>query len=273
MPGKIKWRNKDFAKLKRVVKNFNAKITRILNKNPYASGYLPDKISYKELKVSIEYRSDFNNIINSLKRFSAKGAEKMVHGINRPVTKWERKEVAIKKGVLNRIRAVERKKLNPSPLTGTMGIINEMQLRPKSYPTGKTADWDVFRAQVFKLTSQKYRAEKSEKYLQNWKKAANNNLGRYATIVNILAERMGGKDLNDAYVRNDDLQIDYHYTEMDQAIKAGKIIEAFADEGIELTDDEKKRYAKELEEMEVSEVANRKMIEEYMEEYYIPDDF
>ena len=67
----IKWRDSDEAELKRVVKNFNAKIQRLSKKNPDIKSILPEKEDWKEIKSRVSTRSDLIKEINMLKRFSS----------------------------------------------------------------------------------------------------------------------------------------------------------------------------------------------------------
>lgn len=271
---KIKWRRQDYDVLKKAVKNFNAKIDRILKKNPYAEGYLPKKVSYKQLKADIQYRNDFNKLVSSLKRFSRKGAEEMITFLNKPMTKWERREGAIAKGNLNRRRAMQKKLLNPSAEKGTLGTNEEMNLRPKKYPTGKTADWDAFIEQLHYLGSTKYEAERAERYLQNYFKAVDNNMGMFADIIKILASRMGGIQLFNIYADEPDLQIDFVYPQgMTQGAQAQRIINAFAKHGVNLTREERTVHATALTDAEYGSDSYEEEMEIYKELYGIPDDW
>ena len=107
----IRWQRRDEQELKRVVKNFNAKLSRIIKKNPAIAEYLPPRVSYKELRENITNRKEFNRELNSLKRFSQKGSEEIVTAKNTglKVTKWEKKEVGIQVAIINRERSRKRK--------------------------------------------------------------------------------------------------------------------------------------------------------------------
>lgn len=70
---KIRWRKSDEEELKRVVKNFNAKISRLEKKDPKNKNALPQRITQKELKDMIVTRQDYNREIKSLKRFTKRG--------------------------------------------------------------------------------------------------------------------------------------------------------------------------------------------------------
>lgn len=76
MPRKsnIKWRDNDLAELRRVVKNYNAKLARQRTKlieadERYQASQLPRKASVKELRQSIETRKDFNSELREMQNF------------------------------------------------------------------------------------------------------------------------------------------------------------------------------------------------------------
>lgn len=270
---KIKWRDKDKELLKKTVKNFNAKINRLLKKNPYAESYLPEKVSYSKLKQDLQYRKDFNKMIKSLQRFSRKGAEELTSFIDTPMTRWEKREAAISKGNLNRMRTAKRKKLEPTPEKGNMSSIEEMGLGYKQYPSGKYANWKKFVDQLHYLGSTKYEATRAQRYLENYCKAADNNLYEYADIVKILAKRMGGIPLYYAYADNEFLQIDYEYPQgVSVAHQAQRIIDAFSDYGIELTSSEKNQYKDLLTRAEYASATHNLEMSDYNRKFGIPDD-
>ena len=92
----IRWRSADEAELKRVVKNFNAKLTRLAKKDPQNKNALPERVSAAQMKNMIETRQDFNRELNALRRFSERGAEELVvvpgNDYNLKITKWQKKE-------------------------------------------------------------------------------------------------------------------------------------------------------------------------------------
>lgn len=88
----IKWRKQDYLSLGRAVSNFNKKINELQKEEKKL--YLPETVSYKDIKSNIYTRNEFNRIMNSLKRFSKKGAENPV--LTRDynvITKWEQQEL------------------------------------------------------------------------------------------------------------------------------------------------------------------------------------
>lgn len=102
----IRWTKEDKQNLRRAVNNFNNKIRRL---EKLGVENLPEKVSYRELvglkkleenEISKEIysRRELNNIINSLQRFSRRGAEEMttLDG-GQQLTKWARNELRINK--------------------------------------------------------------------------------------------------------------------------------------------------------------------------------
>lgn len=120
---KIRWTKSDNNELARVVRNYNAKLER-LAKNPSRLrneiteksrvadttliNALPEKTSVREMKSLINTRQDLKRELNTLKRFLEKGAEELVNTpdtkYNVFVTKFQRKEMSIRAGVVNRRR-------------------------------------------------------------------------------------------------------------------------------------------------------------------------
>lgn len=110
----IRWSAADEAELKRVVKNFNAKLTRLANKDPQNKNALPERVSAAQLRDLIETRQDLNRELNALRRFSERGAEELVevpdNDYNLKITKWQKKEMTRREVIVNqkRKRQLER---------------------------------------------------------------------------------------------------------------------------------------------------------------------
>lgn len=94
----IKWNATDEQRLKIAVREFNDKIKQ-LAKNPNKKNYLPDSVSYKELREGIKSRSELNRKLNSLGRFMKKGASKIEVVNGTGITAWELHEARIEKSI------------------------------------------------------------------------------------------------------------------------------------------------------------------------------
>lgn len=100
----IKWKRGDLIKLGQAVSNFNKKINKLETEENKL--YLPDTLSFKELKETIQTRQELNRQINSLKRFmNEDSTTKIILDSGAEITKWEYGE--LKK---ERKRAISRLK-------------------------------------------------------------------------------------------------------------------------------------------------------------------
>lgn len=72
----IRWRQGDFIKLGRAVAEFNKTIKKLESENKKL--YLPEQISYSNLKEKIVTRQGFNEAINDLKAINKESSQKIV---------------------------------------------------------------------------------------------------------------------------------------------------------------------------------------------------
>ena len=192
----IRWRKKDEKLLRSTVRNYNAKINRILKKEPSAREYLPEKVSVDEIKEMIDNRADFNRNINRLKRFSRRGAEKPIlfeRGLK--VTEYEYKEAKILQRVSNRKRKKVAKKVSESyvsdtgrkPIIGTS--LEEMNEAPVKYDFKRKTQKTFRKAfqNLLKETKSSYESERVRKYKEDYLNNIRKHLG-YGTIANLLYE-------------------------------------------------------------------------------------
>lgn len=106
----IKWKRTDYLKLGKAVADFNKKINRLQAEE--TKNYLPETMTYSEVKENITTRSELNRILNSLKRFSRKGAEELyTTKAGEEITRWERQELGIQSRTAQRRLRQELKQL------------------------------------------------------------------------------------------------------------------------------------------------------------------
>lgn len=143
---RIKWRNSDTQELTRAVKNFNAKVNRLLKKDPQLKNVLPQTVKVAELKDLINTRQDLKREINALRRFSKRGAEQVVDApgtdYNIRITKWQRTEMNRRIGIINKKRNKRLEEIESTEMTSRgeplgytrgqlgMGPIELAELRP-----------------------------------------------------------------------------------------------------------------------------------------------
>lgn len=156
---KIRWRESDEQELRRVVKNFNAKITRLAKNNPQIENVLPDKIKVAQLRELISTRQDLNRELNALKRFSKRGAEQIVNvpdtDYNLKITKWQKTEMNRRIGIINRKRKKRLEDIQNTEMTSRgeplgytrgqlgMGRVTENALKPMNAFTRKMNQADL----------------------------------------------------------------------------------------------------------------------------------
>lgn len=107
----IRWKQSDNDDLKKAVKNFNAKISRLEKKyaeDPGKRYALPERVTVAEMRELIDTRQDLKRELNALRRFSTRGAEELTdipdNKYNLQITKWQKNEMSRRAGVINRKR-------------------------------------------------------------------------------------------------------------------------------------------------------------------------
>ena len=113
----IRWSKADEAELKRVVKNFNAKLTRLAKKDPQNKNALPERVSAAQLRNMIETRDDLNRELNALQRFT--DPKRKLHVLvdvpgndyNLKITKWQKIEMNRRQAIVNQKRKRELERL------------------------------------------------------------------------------------------------------------------------------------------------------------------
>lgn len=178
----IKWRGIDEESLKRQLKNFNAKISRVEKAHPEMKPFLPDRKYYKEIKANIETRNEFNKTLRSLKRFGRKGAEMPVQGeLGLKLTKWEVKEKTYQVAAINRKRAAERKRiqetdvrLHGKKIGQKRGMMEDEMLdglAPKKFDINKIRagrEWEMFNKTLERQAADTYDYKKSQQWQENF---------------------------------------------------------------------------------------------------------
>lgn len=113
----IRWKRGDYIRLGRAVSDFNRKINKLQTEENKL--YLPDTISYQNLKENITTRQELNRMVNSLRRFQREDATELyTTQAGEQITKWERRELGIQTGIAKRRLNKELSKLNEPMETG-----------------------------------------------------------------------------------------------------------------------------------------------------------
>ena len=167
----IKWREQDEKELRRVVRNFNAKLQRLVKKNPENKNILPQfynedaeqfesRLTVDMLRDLIQTRADYNREINMLKRFTKRGAERVVSAPDNTygsrTTLWQKQEMGRLAGIVNRRRQERLDKLNLVEMMNSqgalgytvgqmfgMGLASKNQLKPTKAFTPSQSQTDI----------------------------------------------------------------------------------------------------------------------------------
>lgn len=205
----IRWSEKDELKLKRAVRNFNAKLSYNIRKHPERASYLPNRLSVKELRKEFKagQRDDFVKKITSIMRFSNRGYEMpYTTKSNVQMSLWEKKEIDNKFREINRERkrTAKMKRMEFVPLTH-----NIEEISPKNFEQYKSAIfWD--------------KAKKKVLWRENYLKAVGNVFGK-GDFYNFIA-KTDADTLIDALQRNSEIMdITFLYEPREQSDKQKRI--------------------------------------------------
>jgi hypothetical protein len=189
----IRWTESDKQELRRTVKNFNAKISRLEKKDPQNKNALPEKMTVKALEELIDTRQDLKRELNSLQRFTKRGAEEIIavpeNDYNLKITKWQKEEMTRRTAVINQkrqrrldaLKEVEMKSggENLGYTVGQfgMGKAEEISLRPmKPFSTKmNTADLKKKFKHILKESQSNYFNRKDELLRENYIKGLKQN--------------------------------------------------------------------------------------------------
>lgn len=190
---RINWRESDDQELKRVVRNYNAKISRLAKKNPQIKNVLPERVSVAQLKELINTRQDLKRELNALKRFSKRGAEEIVivpgTDYNLKITKWQKTEMNRRVGIINRRRKKRLEDLSNIEMTSRgeplgykksdigMGKASEISLNPMNAFTRRMNQSDLKWKwkNIMKESQSDYFTQKDFRLRDNYVKALSQN--------------------------------------------------------------------------------------------------
>lgn len=169
----IKWRSQDEREARRVIRNFNDKLRREIAKNPRNKSALPQffnqetgefesRITFKNFKNMIDTRADYNRELNALRRFSRRGAERIVNlpgNYNEArTTRWQLQELSRRTSIINQKRQAKLEKKQAIEMVDTlgktgytygealrMGLIQDNVLRPTTAYTEGMQQGDIKR--------------------------------------------------------------------------------------------------------------------------------
>ena len=214
----IKWRIQDERELAQVARDFNRKLSRLIDANPnnvniYPQFYNPatqqleSEVSISNLKELITTRADYNRYVNMLKRFLKDGAETIVdapgNDYGTKTTKWHIQEMNRLKGNVNRkkeARLEEFKDIEMASSEGSlgyslgdrfgMGLASRNQLSPTRAftPSQSQADINFKLSSLIKQSKTTYYSDKAQILKNNYVRELERNFNRkdVAKVIDVI---------------------------------------------------------------------------------------
>lgn len=227
----IRWTESDNAELRKTVKNFNAKISRLERKYPEIKNVLPERVSVEQMKELIDTRKDLKRELNALKRFTdrnnviRKNTDNTFTGVktvpgskyNLKATEWQIKEMNRQIGYINRVRKQQANKMLNVEMKSRgeklgytkgaigMGTIDENALKPMKafFPSMSRKDFNM-----------RFKAIRQERQIGYWMKKqlqlsqnvingilANYNSPEYKEDVDRIISAIENMSFNEFYER------------------------------------------------------------------------
>ena len=210
----IRWNDNDLNEIKRVARNFNAKVRRLEKKYEGMNVLLPDRVSANYIQELVETRGDLNRELKSLQRFTQRGSENLVNlpnsYNNRKITEWQKTDMQRRANKINRIRKqrkadLEARELNRGkhrPLNYTrgesvgMGSVDVNMLRPTNpFPKHMSKMGATLKMDHLRRESQNTYWRQRDTLLRD-------------NFVNTLKENFNGVDISDITKYIEDMDID-----------------------------------------------------------------
>lgn len=216
----IKWSDKDERELSRLVKNFNAKVKRLEDKEPLLKDERPKRISKKELKEQIATRQDFNRVVKSHQRFMERGSEavRITKG-GAATTQWQYKEAAIMQRAVTAARRKKRENIKSWQRQESETLFD----KPKVDAVKGIGFMDYVKSLEREVAS-RYDDIKKQMLLENYITGAKKELGPYAAGIEAHVRQMSIDTFVDLVLTSPFLTIDFLYTISDPQERAYDIL-------------------------------------------------
>ena len=241
-PNRINWKDADEERLKNAVSAFNKKRTKLISKNPDLVDVLPDRLSKADYKKKIHNRADFNKFVNSAERFLKPGSEKIIENdVGLKITKYERKEIGIKLGIINRRRASQMERygnmdvVNQGVPTGMkrkeMGSMRMVALKPKkvNFNTLTKQNHKSFMESLNKQAMTNYVTKSDAQWKKNYIESLKHTLPKkYNYLITVLKNTPLDKFMDTIY-RDQNASIEFNYSPESAELKAKVLAQVWID--------------------------------------------
>ena len=132
---RISWNDSQLRKLNSAVRKYNNALRRAAKADPLAHIYLPQEVSYRELKSSITTARALKNTVNRLNRVTRpKALEPVQQQDGSIVTRYERHEYAVLRSVRERKKSMRAKAEGVVQPTANAGTLKQAALSRDARP-------------------------------------------------------------------------------------------------------------------------------------------
>lgn len=209
----IKWTDNQEEQLKKSVRNFNAKVSRLERKyKDDPTVVIPERVKIRDMRKLITTNRDLQVEVRSLQAFSRKGSENLVRAKTNDtifITKWQKKELEKRAKPINEARAKRLEELESKGLVHKgkdlgytrgqlgMGKSDTIMLQPTTAFTPSMTKADINKKmEHYRRESQStYWNKKDLQMRENFVKALENNFGK--NRVNYLKHYIYTMDLEE----------------------------------------------------------------------------
>lgn len=212
-----KWNADELREIQRLVRRYNSKRRRAI-KNELIAPYQPEAIRMVNMR-SLS-RKEARIQINNMKRYLKKGAEQVRTSKGGAVaSNYQINTARAEVKRINRARAKEYQRLNPSHYKGNVHIVEEANLSPMHMRWGNAnqENWSRFLRSVVKQAAPTYTQERLELYKANYLKAMRNE-HLPSWLIQAVAN-LDARTVVNALYDNPVLEIGYLYSVQDVAKK------------------------------------------------------
>lgn len=132
---RISWNENQLRRLNSAVRKYNNALRRAAKADPLAHIYLPQEVSYRELKASITTSLALKNTVNRLNRVTRpKALEPVQQQDGSIVTRYERHEYAVLRSVRERKKSMRAKAEGVVQPTANAGTLKQAALSRDARP-------------------------------------------------------------------------------------------------------------------------------------------
>lgn len=211
---------KDRKKVASVVKRFNAKLTRVTNKEPLLAQFQPQRLNVDEImKGTASYaRPEFNRLLAVYERYLKPGAEQIVETeAGAWVPKWYRDEAEKAVKLLNRRRAKEAEKvgLNTDPMVKYSPLAETIpQIKNYAEKADSNEAYAKRLGSMLRAVGRENPSTKAQYYKKNVRSGIQTLYGKKSPALQML-DNVSAQTLYDAAWHNNFLDLDWHYNNHD----------------------------------------------------------